>query len=211
MDELELLKKDWGKQDTTFKKLSANEIYPILQKKSSSIAKTLFYISIGELVFWILINTIPYFSSDSYRERLDAVYSNEYVFAGLTIISYGVILLFIYLLFKSHKAISATDNAKKLMESILKTRRVIKYYVIYNLVMALISMVFGMYFAIINDPKLTDTISHFNQKQMLLTYTIMIGVTAAFIFIIWIFYKLLYGLLLKRLNRNYQELKKLAV
>mgnify|MGYP000852347986 CR=1 FL=1 len=34
MDELELLKKDWGKQDTTFKKLSANEIYPILQKIS---------------------------------------------------------------------------------------------------------------------------------------------------------------------------------
>ena len=113
MDELELLKKDWGKQDSTYRKLSANEIYPILQKKSSSIAKTLFYISIGELLFWILMNTIPYFSSDSYRKQLDAVYSNDYVFAGLTTLSYGVILLFIYLLFKSHKAISATDNAKK--------------------------------------------------------------------------------------------------
>jgi hypothetical protein len=209
MDELELLKKDWGKRDTNFKKLSANEIYPILQKKSSSIAKTLFHISIGELIFWILINTIPYFSSDSYRERLDAVYSNEYVFAGLTIISYGVILLFIYLLFKSHKAISATDNAKKLMESILKTRRVIKYYVIYNLVMAFISMVIAMYFAIIHDPKLADSISHFNNKQMLVAYAIIIGATALLILCIWFFYKLLYGLLLKRLNRNYQELKNL--
>ncbi|MFH6769902.1 hypothetical protein V8G56_14205 [Gaetbulibacter aquiaggeris] len=209
MDELELLKKDWRKQDATYKKLSAKEIYPILQKKSSSIAKTLFYISIGELVFWILINTIPYFSSDSYRERLDAVYSNEYVFAGLTLISYGVILLFIYLLFKSHKAISATDNAKKLMESILKTRRVIKYYVIYNLVMAFISMVIGTYFAIIHDPKLADSISHFNNKQMSVAYAIVIGATALLILCIWIFYKLLYGLLLKRLNRNYQELKKL--
>ena len=209
MDELELLKKDWGKQDNTYKKLSAKEIYPILQKKSSSIAKTLFYISIGELVFWILINTIPYFSSDSYRERLDAVYSNEYVFAGLTLVSYGVIILFIYLLFKSHKAISATDNAKKLMESILKTRRVIKYYVIYNLVMAFISMVIGMYFAIIHDPKLADSISHFNNKQMLVAYAIVIGATALFILCIWLFYKLLYGLLLKRLNRNYQELKNL--
>ena len=209
MDELELLKKDWRKQDTTYKQLSAKEIYPILQKKSSSIAKTLFYISIGELVFWILINAIPYFSSDSYRERLDAVYGNEYVFAGLTIISYGVILLFIYLLFKSHKAISATDNAKKLMESILKTRRVIKYYVIYNLVMAFISMVIGMYFAIIHDPKLADSISHFNNKQMLVAYVIVIGATALLILCIWLFYKLLYGLLLKRLNRNYQELKKL--
>ena len=209
MDELELLKKDWGKQDSTYRKLSANEIYPILQKKSSSIAKTLFYISIGELLFWILMNTIPYFSSDSYRKQLDAVYNNDYVFAGLTTLSYGVILLFIYLLFKSHKAISATDNAKKLMESILKTRRVIKYYVIYNLVMAFISMVIGMYFAIIHDPKLADSISHFNNKQMLVAYAIVIGATALFILCIWLFYKLLYGLLLKRLNRNYQELKNL--
>ena len=28
-------------------------------------------------------------------------------------------------------------------------------------------------------------------------------------FIYWLFYKLIYGLLLKRLNRNYNELKKL--
>ena len=121
MDELELLKKDWGKQDSAYKKLSSQEIYPLLQKKSSSIVKTLFYISVGELVFWILINTIPYFTSDSYKERLESVYTNETIFIGLTIISYLVILLFIYLLFKSHKAISVTDNAKKLMESILKT------------------------------------------------------------------------------------------
>lgn len=211
MDELELLKKDWGKQDSAYKKLSSQEIYPLLQKKSSSIVKTLFYISIGELVFWILINTIPYFTSDSYKERLESVYTNETIFIGLTIISYLVILLFIYLLFKSHKAISVTDNAKKLMESILKTRKVIKYYVLYNLIMAFASMVVGMYFAIIHDPNLTETISHFNQKQMIITYMILVGVTAIFVFIIWLFYKLIYGLLLKRLNRNYKELKKLEV
>lgn len=211
MDELELLKKDWGKQDTSHKRLSTNEIYALLHKKSSSIVKTLFYISIGELVFWILINTIPYFFSVSYNKRLNEVYSNENLYIGLTVFSYAIILLFIYLLFKSHKAISVTDNAKKLMESILKTRRVIKYYVLYNLAMAFISMVIGMYFAIVHDPDLTDTISHFSKKQMLITYAILIGVTAAFVFVIWLFYKLLYGLLLKRLNRNYKELKKLDI
>ncbi|WP_445956053.1 hypothetical protein [Yeosuana sp.] len=211
MDELELLKKDWGKKDTEFKKLSSQDIYSMLHKKSSSIVKTLFYISIGELVFWILVNTIPYFTSDSYRERLESVYSNEYVFTGLTIFSYAVILLFIYLLFKSHKAISVTDNAKKLMESILKTRKVIKYYVIYNLVMAFVSMVIGLYLAIINNPEISDTFAHLDKKQTLITYSILIGCTAVFVFVIWLFYKLLYGLLLKRLNRNYKELKKLEV
>jgi hypothetical protein len=173
--------------------------------------KTLFYISIAELVFWILINSIPYFTSNTFKERLDAIYTNDNVFTTLTTFSYGIILLFIYLLFKAHKAISVTDNAKKLMESILKTRKVIKYYVIYNLVMACISMAIVTYFAIIHDPELSGTIAHFNDKQKLIVFAILTGFTAVFVFIIWLFYKLLYGLLLKRLNRNYKELKKLEV
>ena len=36
-------------------------------------------------------------------------------------------------------------------------------------------------------------------------------VTVIFVTIIWLFYKLIYGILLKRLNRNYNELKKIEV
>jgi hypothetical protein len=211
MDELELLKKDWEKKDPAHKKLSVEELYPILYKKSSSIVKTLFYISVGELIFWILVNTIPYFTSDSYQDRLNAVYTNEYVFTGLTVISYIVILLFVYLLFKARKSISVTDSAKKLMENILKTRKVIKYYVIYNLVMAFASMVIGIYIGIFHDPEVSAKIANFSNKQLLFTYTFIVFVTAIFVLIIWLFYKLLYGLLLRRLNRNYKELKKLEV
>lgn len=32
---------------------------------------------------------------------------------------------------------------------------------------------------------------------------------AVFVLVIWLFYKLIYGLLLKRLRRNYDELKKI--
>jgi len=211
MDELELLKKDWEKKDPAHKKLSAEDLYPILHKKSSSIVKTLFFISVGELIFWILVNTIPYFTSDSYQDRLNSIYTNEYVFTGLTVISYIVILLFVYLLFKAHKSISVTDSAKNLMENILKTRKVIKYYVIYNLVMAFASMVIGIYIGIFHDPEVSAKIANFSNKQLLFTYTFIVFVTAIFVLIIWLFYKLLYGLLLRRLNRNYKELKKLEV
>src|SRR6056300_485689 len=102
MDELELLKKGWDKQ-SEHKKLTVSDLYPMLHKKSSSVVKTLFYISVAELVFWILINTIPYFTSDAYRKRLDDVYADDIVFTELTIFSYVVILLFIYLLYKAYK------------------------------------------------------------------------------------------------------------
>ena len=211
MDELELLKKDWDKQKPEYKKLSATDIYPMLQKKSSSIVKTLFYISVAELLFWIVVSIIPYFTSDSYKKRFDSIYTNETFFSVLNILTYGIVLLFIYLLFKSHKAISVTDNAKKLMESILKTRKIIKYYVLYNLIIAGISIVAGTLVAINQNPELANTVSHFNHHQKLMGCAIVLGIATAFVLIIWLFYRLLYGLLLKRLNRNYNELKKLEV
>lgn len=211
MDELELLKKDWKKEDSNYPKLTYDEIYSLLLKKSSSLVKWLFYISIAELVFWILINIIPYFTSDEYRARLDSIYTNELIFTGATVLSYIIIILFIYLLYKSYKSISVTDNAKKLMESILKTRKIVKYYVIYNLVMVFVSFAFGMFFAISYNPELSNKLAHFSTNQMIVFYLIMTLFFGVFLLLIWLFYRLIYGILLKRLNKNYKELKKLEV
>ncbi|MCA0132321.1 hypothetical protein [Winogradskyella alexanderae] len=210
MDELELLKKDWKKAETGYKNLTDLEIYPMLHKKSSSIIKTLFYISIAEFVFWILVNTLPYFLSDSYREKLDASYENP-LFVGLSLLSFGVIILFIYLLYNSYKSISITDNAKRLMESILRTRKVIKYYVIFNLVMIFISIPLSLYFEFNQNPEFHDQVASMNSTQMLVLYAITIVMTGVIILIFWLFYRLIYGILLRRLNRNYVELKKLEV
>jgi magnesium-transporting ATPase (P-type) len=211
MDELDILKKDWNTTKPDHKKLTVNDIYPMLHKKSSSIVKTLFYISIAELVFWIVINNISYFCSDEYNEKLEAVFKNDFLLVGITLFSYAIILLFIYLLYKSYKSISVTDSAKKLMENIIKTRKIIKYYVLYNLVMAGVSIIIGFYFAMHNDPNISHDMATFGNKQMLLIIAILLLCTTVFIGVIWLFYKLIYGLLLKRLNRNYNEIKKLEI
>ncbi|WP_339896033.1 hypothetical protein [uncultured Algibacter sp.] len=210
MDGLDLLKKDWDNESSK-KKLSVKDIYPMLHKKSSSIVKTLFYISIAELIFWILVNSIPYFTSDTYKQRLDGVFQNDFIFKSITIISYAIILLFIYLLYKSYKSISITDSAKKLMESILKTRKIIKYYVLYNLIVAGLSLIIGFYYALHNAPNTAIDFASISDKKMALIILVITLITAVFVLVIWLFYKLIYGLLLKRLNRNYKELKKLEV
>ncbi|WP_346881466.1 hypothetical protein [uncultured Algibacter sp.] len=209
MDELDLLKKDWNKQPDNSHRLSVNDIYPMLHKKSSSIVKTLFYISIAELVFWILLNIIPYCYSNDYREKMDLVF-NRHMITAITIISYAVILLFIYLLFKSYKSISVTDSAKKLMKSIINTRKIIKYYVIYNLIMVFISTAFGIFYSINHDPQFADFLNH-SKKEIIILILVSIVTVGVFMAIIWLFYKLIYGFLLKRLNKNYKELEKLEV
>jgi flagellar biogenesis protein FliO len=212
MDELELLKKDWQANSTHFdQQLSSKEIYAMLHKKSSSIVKTLFYISIAELLFWLVANLYPLFSSEEYREELVAMFGNATLLIGLTLFSILIILVFVYLLFKSHKSISAADSAKKLMENILNTRKVIKYYVIYNLVMAFLSLSIGLYYTINYNPEVVEQFALYSSKQMFfVTITIMVGI-ALFLLLFWIFYRLIYGILLRRLNRNYKELKRLEV
>ena len=211
MDGLDLLKKDWDKPEKNHQYLSQNDIYPMLHKKSSSIVKALFYISIAELIFWIFINTLPHFFTETYRKSLDAVYGNSPVIDLLTAFTYVIILIFILLLFKSYKEISVTDSAKKLMKSILQTRKIIKYYVIYNLAMAFIAISIAMIYAINNNPELTDQLAHFNNGQLVVFTILIVLFTGLFIFIIWLFYRLIYGLLLKRLNNNYDELENLEV
>jgi len=50
MDELDLLKKDWQNKEEHLPKLSYNELYNMIWKKSSSIVKWILIISILELV-----------------------------------------------------------------------------------------------------------------------------------------------------------------
>lgn len=210
MDELELLKKDWNKEKDDFKNYSDSDIYPMLHKKSSTIVKTLFYISLAEFVFWILINFLPLVLSDKMKAQLEDM-SHSWIYITLNILSYAVIILFVYLLWNAHKAISVTDNAKKLMESILKTRKIIKYYVLYNLMIALISVPVSLYFSINEHPEISEQLSTASPGQIGVIIVITTIVTAIFLVFIWLFYKLIYGILIKRLNRNYNELKKLEV
>ncbi len=212
MDELDLLKSHWQKDDIQEKQLSSKDIYPLLLKKSSSIVKTLFYISIVELVFFVFANSIlPMLLSDSYSENIDVVYGNPLIMKVVIISGYFIIIPFVYFLYKSYKSISVTDNAKKLMESILKTRKVIKYYVAYNMVLAFVAMIIAFYFAVTRNSDLMLKLDGAATGKIILLVAIAFIITAGFVFIIWLFYKLLYGILLKRLNRNYEELKKLEV
>lgn len=211
MDELELLKKDWKKSEPQFEQVSVEEIYAMLHKKSSSIVKILFYISIAELIFWILLNSIPFFSSDAYKEQINMIYKNDTTFYIVLSVSYAIILLFIYLLYKAYKNITATDSVRVLMQRILKTRKIIQYYVIYNLLMAFTAMVLGSYYGIVNDPVIYEQFNGFNQTQIIISIGIMVIFTLMFVLLTWVFYRILYGILIRRLLKNYKELKKLEV
>ncbi len=210
MKELDLLKKDWNKTNNNYTTVSATEISEMLQKKSSSIVKKLFYISVVELLFWLAISMIPSIFSSSMKERMDTIESSNTLFFNvLTVFTFGVSILFVYLLYKAYQKIANTNSIKILMQNIINTRKIIKYYVLYNLTGIFISIMLGLIFSFNEDPELLEKITQLNNSQLLITFGIILITIIGFLLLIWFFYKILYGFLIHKLNINYNELKKI--
>lgn len=211
MNELDLLKKDWNKQDNNFPKLSYDEIYKMILKKSSSIVKWIFIISLLEFVFWFVISFLVKGKSLSGQmEELDM----DHILIPFSAISYVVLIYFFYLFYKNYRNITATDNAKMLMESILKTRKTVKYYVIFNLAALIVGTIIGAFYALGHSPEIVKKMELAASQGE--TVKVYVGIIITFFLILAViivlllgFYWLIYGLLLKRLNRNYRELKQL--
>ena len=214
MDELELLKKDWKKEDAErYPKLSYDDIYSMILKKSSSIVKWIFIISILEFVLWTIISFA--LKDADFNKKFDS-YHAENIMTPFIILGYVVLAYFFYKFYTNYKNISVTDNAKKLMENILKTRKTVKQYVGFNLIYLTVStfIVLGIQFD--RDKQINTLIEQATANGELFKFyaTSILLTLAALIILIGIvlgFYYLIYGILLKRLNRNYKELRKYEV
>lgn len=210
MDELDLLKKDWKKQDAKFPKLSYEEIYKIIHKKSSSIVKWILIICIAELLFWSFLNfLIP----ESYLEIYEKFHLKTFLYVT-QVLHYAVIIVFIYLFYKNYKAISVFETTNKLMQRIIKTRKTVNYYVYYNIVLYILLSVIVNIIMFSNPEIMVETLNPKNNsidENMFLTIMLITQVIAVFIIIglLWLYYRIIYGILLKRLSKNYKELKTL--
>lgn len=211
MEELDLLKKDWKKNEHSFPKITEQEIYAMLHKKSSSIVKWIFIISILEMIAWSLISLCT--ADENYLKTLES-YHIKTLINTFTVINYIVIFTFIFLFYRNFKSINTTDSVKSLMKSILKTRKTVQYYIWYNLVMIGIIFITMMVATFIYDEKFNRMSGQFEgNDQSLLFWMMIIGFSviffSLFVGIIWLFYRLIYGYLLRRLYKNFEELKKI--
>ena len=192
MKEFDLLKKDWQKNEGSFNLISEAELYKMLHKKSSSIVKRIFIIGVLEILLWTIVSV--FLNSDDYFKNLN----------------YLITLLFICFFYRNYIAISTTVATKKLMETILKTRKTVQFYVWYNLSVILISILIGFYMGIVTNKTLVLdndlTVNHANIFVLIAVIVITMGLILGFF---WLFYRLLYGILLRKLHANYKELKKM--
>ncbi|MBG6109505.1 hypothetical protein H4V97_002859 [Flavobacterium sp. CG_23.5] len=208
MKELDLLKKDWQKNTDSFEQVSEIEIYKMIHKKSSSIVKWILIISVLEVLLWTCLNFC--FDSDGYLKQIKQPEIITFIDV-LNYFNYGVVLVFIRVFYKNYINISTTVSTKQLMQDILKTRKTVQYYVWYNLGMIIVYCIIAFTIAFVFNPEMSvlrDKIANDGQI-MLITAGVLLFTIAVFFGIFWLFYRLLYGILLRRLYANYKELKKI--
>lgn len=212
MDELKRLKKDW-KENLKFPKLSKDEIYKLLHKKSSSIVKRIFVFSLIEFGFWTLLSFV--IKDNEAQQRFDQ-YEMDHITLPLMVIGYAFLIYFFFMFYKNYKSISTTASSRGLMEQILKTRKTVKHYVIFNLLFLYISIVIGLFIELNNNPDVALRTAEFTASgDYYIFYGIMLATTlmmmALLTAILLGFYYLIYGILLKKLKNNYKELKKIEL
>ncbi|MDM9632422.1 hypothetical protein QU605_13155 [Robiginitalea sp. M39] len=212
MDELDLLKKDWQKKEVNLPRLSYDEIYNMIWKKSSSVVRWIFYISIIEFLLPHLLYLLPSFRDEMNYDFARQLGINNWIIA-LTIVQYVVAIYFIFQFYKRYREISVLDDAKKLMKQIFRTRQTVKHYVIFCLGMVL--LIFGVFIiGMALDENLaatlnltTENVDPVQLKWILIGVMTLAGIL--FTAVLAGIYFLLYGLLTRKLYRNYKELKRM--
>ncbi|MGK4567574.1 hypothetical protein [Flavobacterium sp. 3HN19-14] len=183
----------------------------MLHKKSSSIVKWILIISILEFVFWAAINYC--LKDGDLMKRFDSMHV-ENIMLTLTVVGNVVIVYFFYLFYMNYRKISVTDDAKTLIKSILKVRKTVNYYVWFNIVFGIIGAIVVLTLQLNYDAETIAIRNKFIEHGSSTAYYAIVAAMsivfiAVFVGLIWLFYRLLYGILLRRLRKNYEELKKI--
>ncbi len=204
MDKLENLKNVWQNQPEAGLNYTKEDIHNMVKKKSTSIVKWILIISIIELL-------LPYvlflFTDLKTEDQIYADYGLENLRRNYTIIYVIIILGFIYLFYRNYRNISADSSVKSLLRDILKTRKTVKYYIYFNLILFGVVGIHLLYASIQSEAFIENTLpENANITVLWVSAILALGLT---ILVIWFFYRLVYGFFLKKLQRNYKELRKM--
>lgn len=216
MEDLDLLKKDWNKTDN-FREVSVQDIYKLMHKNSSSTVKWIFIISLIELSLGIILSVgLSFTKFDQENNQILKDFGIYQYYLGFTGFLYIGIAYFIVNFYLMYRNVSTTDNTKLLMKNILKTRKTVQNYILFNLVAFAIFFITVLTYgikkgfekaALDNSEKIVELSTSF----YVIAFLIIVVSTLVITTIIWLVYKLIYGFLLKKLKRNFEELKKIEL
>ena len=206
---LDSLKKAWKNQEEE-KKYTSDEIFKMLKRKSISSVKWVFIISLAELLLTVMLYIFMLGNLsllEFHRELVLTLGSWAILYEIISFFVYGVTFLFIYLFFRSYREIRVQSSIKDLSQDIISFRKLVNYFIYFNLIMMFILILIAMIPMFSTTPELQN-INWLSTTGIGVIFGISI-VFLMFLGLFWLYYYLIYGTFRRRLRRNLKELNKL--
>jgi len=204
MEELDILKKSWNKD--IHPKISAESIYKMILKKSSSAVKWIFIISMIELALGLSSGILLLTTNSENELNLPSWLETIVTIAGILIP-----IIYSYKFFRNYQTINTTSSVKELLNNIIKTRKTVKQFVLVNLSLIAVMVIFTSYYTLTTPMGVNNEIAYplITLKDYFILALVILIFTAIVIGACLFVYFLLYGILMRKLNKNHKELKQL--
>lgn len=213
--DLDSFKETWQQQPVQ-PKYDTSEIESMLNKSSRNYVKYILWISLVEFILILGANLYYTFlgedttdlmsvlgklgidNSDQFQTTLTQLYF------ALKMVSLALTGIFVYLFYQNYRKINIEANLKKLILQIIKFKKTVQLFIVANIALVILfTLVLGIF-----------TFSVLAQQNIELTNPTLIGFITGLVLtmgisvvLIWIYYRVVYGFILRRLGRNLEQLQ----
>lgn len=215
--DLDNFKKTWQEQEIQ-PKYNSTEIEKMLNKSSRNYVKYILGISIAEFLVILGMNIYYLFLGDDTNSYLnilgklgvknsqDLVANLSHLYFALKLISLALTAFFVIKFYQNYKRIKIESNLKKLILQIIKFKKTVNYFILANIfLIVLYTIVLGVF--------TFYTLSHqniqLNHPTLIGFYVGLIVMMILSVILIWVYYRIVYGIILKKLGKNLEELQKI--
>ena len=213
--DLDSFKETWQQQPVQ-PKYDTSEIELMLNKSSRNYVKYILWISLVEFILILGANLYYTFlgedtadlmsvlgklgidNSDHFQTTLTQLY------LGLKMVSLGLTGIFVYFFYQNYRKINIEANLKKLILQIIKFKKTVQLFILANIALVILfTVILGIF-----------TYSVLAEQNIELTNPTFLGFIAGLLLtmgisvvLIWIYYRVVYGFILRRLGRNLEQLQ----
>lgn len=210
-------KETWQQQGIKPKYENA-EILQMLNRKSRNYVKYILWISIVEFLF--ILGVSGYYLSFGNEdnsfihilEKMNVAVTPEILqnlntfYLLMKIFSIAITLFFVVRFYLNYKKINIESNLKNLIVQIIQFKKTVNAFILINILFLIFTTLVLTYFVY-------GAISAQNIKMDSSTFTgFVIGLIVSLVFsvvLIWLYYRLVYGIIMRKLGKNLKQLKEI--
>ncbi|KFF13348.1 beta-carotene 15,15'-monooxygenase [Chryseobacterium soli] len=213
--DLDSFKKTWQEQPVQ-QKYDNSEILQMLNRKSRNYVKYIFWISVVEFLFFSIMGVFYFIKGDESNsflkllERLGAQKtpevenSFEIIYLIIKSLSLLITAYFVYKFYQNYRQIKIEENLKGLITRIIHFKKTVNAFILISIVLLVVvtTVFIGFIFYSLNSQSIevnSSTLTGF-----------LIGIvlsTALTVSLVWLYYKLVYGIIMRKLDKNLKQLK----